>query len=131
MFKLTKSFRFEASHQLPSHDGKCARLHGHSWVMELVLEARDVQTYGPQIGMVIDYGRVKEAVQPLIESHLDHWHLNNTTGLANPTSEELARWVYNHVKDKLPCLAAVIIHETCTARCEYWPDPPELPDYEA
>lgn len=72
--------------------------------------------------MLIDYGDIAGVVRPYLESALDHHYLNESTGLENPTSEELARWVYNHLSPVLPSLVAVIIEETCTARCEYSPD---------
>lgn len=121
MFVLTKSFRFEASHQLPQHGGKCARLHGHSWQGKVYCQGKTLQTEGPETGMLLDYGRIKAILQPLVENHLDHWHLNESTGLANPSSEELARWIYERLKPDLPQLAAIEIQETCTSTCLYWP----------
>lgn len=54
MFRLEKTFRFEASHQLPKHDGKCARLHGHSWVGRVVIEGPDLIGDGAKAGMLQD-----------------------------------------------------------------------------
>jgi 6-pyruvoyltetrahydropterin/6-carboxytetrahydropterin synthase len=121
MWRLEKSFCFEASHVLPSHDGKCARLHGHSWRATLVVEGVELQDSGPKSGMVCDYADLKAAVEPLREQYLDHHHLNDSTGIENPTSEELCRWIYHRVKKEIPQLAAVIVEETCTSRCEYRP----------
>lgn len=121
MYRLKKQFKFEASHQLHEHDGKCQRLHGHSWVGYLILEGPTLVQDGPKQGMLIDYGDISAAIKPIVERHLDHWHLNESTGLANPTSEELARWVYNLVKPSLPMLKAVVIEETCTSAAEYRP----------
>ncbi len=121
MFRLRKTFRFEASHQLPHHDGKCRRLHGHSWVGTVVVEGEDLCAIGAKQGMVVDYGDISEAVKPLVEKYLDHWHLNESTGLENPTSEALARWVYDKLKPVIPQLSAIFIQETCTAECEYRP----------
>lgn len=123
MFRLEKKFRFEASHVLPYHDGKCARMHGHSWVGTLVLEADGLQQSGPQTGMVWDFGLVSLAIKNLLEWSLDHWHLNDTTGLTNPTSEELARWIFNKVKADLPLLTEVRVEETCTSSANYRPNP--------
>lgn len=120
-FRLEKTFRFEASHQLPKHDGKCARLHGHSWIGRIVVEGNDLATSGPKEGMLIDYYDLSAAINPLVEQHLDHWHLNDSTGLSNPTSEELARWIFNHLRYKLPNLTEVQIEETCTSKCIYRP----------
>ena len=68
--KLTKTFRFEASHILPLHPGKCSRLHGHSWVLHVSVEGEvDLRT-----GFVMDYADISRTVKPLIE-RLDHRHL--------------------------------------------------------
>lgn len=121
MFKLTKQFRFEAAHRLPNHDGVCQRLHGHSWVGEIVVEGDGLVPEGPKVGMLIDYHDLSGAIDPIVEQFLDHHYLNETLPLANPTSEEIARWVYEQVKPKLPSLSSVIIRETCTASCIYRP----------
>lgn len=121
MYKLVKQFRFEAAHRLPHHDGKCARLHGHSWVGRLIIEGPSLASDGPKAGMLVDYGDMKRAIEPLVDLALDHYYLNETTGLENPTSEELARWIYDRVKPHLPELVAVEIDETCTSSAEYRP----------
>jgi len=121
-WRLEKKFRFEASHELPHHPGKCRRLHGHSWVGVAMLEANNIHADGPEAGMVVDFGILGERIDNLVESHLDHWHLNETTGLENPTSEELARWVYERLVGRIPFLVGVRIEETCTSACEYWPE---------
>ncbi len=119
---LEKHFKFEASHQLPKHDGKCARLHGHSWSGRIYVEGAKLAVIGPKSGMVMDYKDLAVAIDPVVEQYLDHYHLNETTGLDNPTSEELARWIYYKVKARLPELTAVSIDETCTTRCTYKPE---------
>ena len=119
MFVIRKSFRFEASHVLPHHGGKCRRLHGHSWVATLTVASDRLQTAGPEQAMVMDFERFDEAMLPLVRDFLDHWYLNDSTGLANPTSENLALWIYNKVKPKLHELTSVIIEETCTCKAEY------------
>lgn len=118
-WRLEKEFRFEASHQLPFHEGKCQRLHGHSWIGRLICEGNQLQETGSQKGMLVDYAEMKKAIQPLVENHLDHWHLNESLKMENPTAEEIARWIFKRVKAQLPQLTAVIIDETCTSRCEY------------
>jgi 6-pyruvoyltetrahydropterin/6-carboxytetrahydropterin synthase len=120
-WRLEKEFRFEASHQLPHHDGKCQRLHGHSWVGRLVCEGSALHGSGPKQGMLTDFSDMKKAIHSLVEEYLDHWHLNDSLKMESPTSEEVARWIYNQVKPRLPELTAVILEETCTSRCEYRP----------
>lgn len=121
---LEKEFKFEAAHQLPQHDGKCARLHGHSWKGRIAVTGGSLVPAGPKAGMVIDYGDLKALVDPIVRNHLDHWFLNETTGLANPTSEELARWIFDQLAIPVAVLGATLhyvqIEETCTSRCTYF-----------
>ena len=124
---LTKEFKFEAAHRLPHHDGKCQRLHGHSWRLVVAVDGRQVHQSGPKRGMVIDYGDIKRVVNPLIEEKLDHHYLNDTLGMENPTSELVAQWLYRTIIKELPSLAWVKIMETCTSECVYFEDPNSVP----
>ncbi len=125
MFTLRKKFKFEASHQLPNHDGKCQRLHGHSWVGWIEVQGPSTMVYGPKAGMLMDYGDLAKILDPIVEGYLDHLHLNESTSLKNPTSEELAKWLYQMLSPKFPewgpQLVAVVIEETCTSYAEYRP----------
>jgi 6-pyruvoyltetrahydropterin/6-carboxytetrahydropterin synthase len=116
---LRKTVRFEAAHHLPSHDGKCARVHGHSWEAVVEVSGPALQTHGPRVDMLVDYADLSGAVDPLVDVYLDHYDLNETTGLENPTSEALARWLFDRLVDRLPNLTAVTIRETCTSECRY------------
>lgn len=124
MFQCIKVLRFEASHQLPHHDGKCARLHGHSWEATIFVEGEELCSVGPKRGMLIDFGDVKGIANRLVEDYLDHHHLNHTLasfGIENPTSEEIARWMFNQLKPHLPQLTQVMVKETCTSAAVYRP----------
>jgi 6-pyruvoyltetrahydropterin/6-carboxytetrahydropterin synthase len=114
--ELRKSFQFEAAHLLPrlpkSH--KCRRLHGHSFKVEVVV-AGDCD---PKLGWLMDYADITKAFRPIWEK-LDHRHLNDIAGLENPTSEEIAVWIWKRLKPKLPMLTEVVVAETCTARAVY------------
>jgi 6-pyruvoyltetrahydropterin/6-carboxytetrahydropterin synthase len=122
MFTITKEFRFEAAHKLPKHDGKCQRLHGHSWRMRVVCVGQTLHDEGPKSGMLLDFGDVSKVVKPLVEEKLDHYHLNESTGLENPTSEELAQWIFSQLKPILKdYLVAVEVDETCTSSCRFQP----------
>lgn len=113
---LTKSFDFEAAHWLPCfpEGHKCRRLHGHSFKVDVVVEGVVPEARG----YLVDFGEIKAAIAPL-QARLDHYLLNEIEGLANPTSEVLAQWVYDRLKPQLPLLAAVRVHETCTSTAEY------------
>jgi len=113
--ELVTNFSFEASHQLPHapEHSKCRRLHGHSWKVEVHVRGEvDEAT-----GWVIDYDDIQRACEPVYEA-LDHRHLNDVDGLSNPTSELVAIWIWNRLT-AIPGLAAIVVHETCTARCVY------------
>lgn len=119
---IYKEFRFEAAHHLPHHDGKCRRLHGHSWIGRVYVKGDRLIPTGPKAGMVMDFQDLKAYLTPLLEDYLDHHYLNETTGLKNPTSEALARWIYEYLaRLELPGLDAVEIRETCTSGCLYRP----------
>jgi 6-pyruvoyltetrahydropterin/6-carboxytetrahydropterin synthase len=114
--RLTREFTFEAAHLLPrAPEGhKCRRLHGHSFRVEITVEGE----VDPETGWFVDYGVIKEQVEP-VRRQLDHHYLNEIAGLENPTSENLARWIWERLKPGLPPLARVTVRETCEARCEY------------
>lgn len=116
---LGKEFRFEAAHRLPHHDGKCARLHGHSWKGVIYVKGTVLATHGPKSGMVMDYADIKQALKPLLDNFLDHHYLNETTDLENPTSEALAEWIFNQLEQNGLPVFAVRIDETCTSTCYY------------
>lgn len=136
MFTLTKDFLFEASHVLPMHNGKCARLHGHSWKMTVEMRgARLRRGDDGQHGMLIDYGVISAAVKPIVENLLDHRHLNDVEGIGYPTSERIAEWAFFKVRFALPddvkaMLSAITVHETCTAACRFEPPMEEPADAE-
>lgn len=114
--RLARSFSFEAAHRLPNvpEGHKCARLHGHSFHIELICEGEiDSHT-----GWLIDFADIKRVFSPVLGS-LDHYYLNEIEGLENPTAENLARWIWTRVKPNLPVLTQVNIAETCTSRCEF------------
>ncbi len=116
MMEIYKLFTIEAAHRLPNlpADHKCSRLHGHSFQIELHVQG-DI---GADTGWVIDFADIGKLFKPLFEQ-LDHNYLNEIEGLENPTSENLAKWVWNRIKPDLPMLSSVHVKETCTAGCIY------------
>jgi len=114
--RLFKEFTFEAAHRLPNvpPEHKCSRLHGHSFVVRISVQGE----VGEESGWVMDFGDIKAAFRPILE-RLDHYYLNDIPGLENPTSENLARWIWIELKPVLPQLCEVGIRETCTSGCIY------------
>ena len=114
--ELFKQFSIEAAHWLPHvpPEHKCRRMHGHSFQIE-------VHVSGPvdaEVGWVMDFAEIKAAFAP-IEEQIDHYCLNEIPGLDNPTSENLARWIWERLKPGLPLLSSIVIRETCTSGCIY------------
>src|SRR2546430_3772710 len=114
--ELRRTFQFEAAHLLPKLPAtqECHGLHGQSFQAEIVVAGE----CDPQLGWLMDYADISEAFKPLWEQ-LDHRYLNEIPGLENPTSENIAVWIWERLRPKLPLLSEVIIAETCLSRCVY------------
>ena len=114
--EIFKSFTFEAAHRLPNVPAhhKCARLHGHSFQVTVHVEG----PVGADSGWVMDFGELKDRCKPVIET-LDHRYLNDIEGLDNPTSEQIARWLWRRLATVLPALSKLTVRETCTSGCVY------------
>ncbi|GIX29543.1 MAG: 6-carboxy-5,6,7,8-tetrahydropterin synthase [Porticoccaceae bacterium] len=114
--EIYKEFTFEAAHRLPHvpQGHKCGRLHGHSFRVRIWVSGEP----DPESGWILDYAAIQEAFSPLYQQ-LDHHYLNEIPGLENPTSEVLARWLWERLHARLPGLCRVDVHETCTTGCSY------------
>ncbi len=114
--ELRKSFQFEAAHLLAHlpETHKCRRLHGHSFKVEIVLAGE----CDAKLGWLMDYAEIKAVFSPIWEK-LDHHYLNEIRGLENPTSENVAAWIWQQLKPNLPLLVEVVVAETCTAQAVY------------
>jgi 6-pyruvoyltetrahydropterin/6-carboxytetrahydropterin synthase len=115
--KITQAFRFEAAHYLPNvpPTHRCHAMHGHSYRVELKVEGPvDAKT-----GFVVDFFDIEQAFGPLLKT-LDHHCLNEIDGLANPTAENIAVWIFARMKKALPQLFGVIVYETGDCYAEYY-----------
>jgi 6-pyruvoyltetrahydropterin/6-carboxytetrahydropterin synthase len=117
--EIFKEFTFEAAHRLPNvpQNHKCYRLHGHSYRVEIHVEGR----VGDDSGWIMDFADIQFAFEPVF-NELDHNYLNEVPGLSNPTSENLAVWIWSRMNPILPGLSKIIIRETCTSGCSYLGD---------
>lgn len=113
---IFKEFIFEAAHFLPNvpEGHKCKRLHGHSFRVRLYFRGE----LDEEMGWFMDFADIKTAFKPIYQQ-LDHHYLNEIPGLENPTSENIARWIWRKVKPLLPALHKIELYETCTAGCIY------------
>ena len=114
--EIWKDFTFEAAHRLPNlpEDHKCARLHGHSYQVQIYVEG----DLDPQLAWVVDFADIKQAFDPVL-TQLDHYYLNDIDGLENPTSEILVRWIWQRLKPRLPGLSKIQLAESCTCGVVY------------
>ncbi|KJS06362.1 MAG: 6-carboxy-5,6,7,8-tetrahydropterin synthase [Gammaproteobacteria bacterium BRH_c0] len=114
--EIFKEFSFEAAHLLPNVAAghKCGRLHGHSFQVTLYVAGEP----GDNSGWIMDFADIKTAFKPVYD-RLDHYYLNDIPGLENPTSENIARWIWRELKPALPPLSRIMIRETCTSGCIY------------
>ncbi|MBI4082622.1 MAG: 6-carboxytetrahydropterin synthase QueD [Candidatus Lambdaproteobacteria bacterium] len=114
--RIFREMTFEAAHRLPNvpPGHKCARLHGHSYRVEVHVEG----PVGAESGWVMDFADIQAAFAPL-HAQLDHQCLNEVEGLANPTAEHLARWIWRRLRPSLAGLCEVAVRETPSSGCLY------------
>lgn len=114
--RLVRHFGFEAAHRLPmvSASHKCSRLHGHSFRVAVTVRG----PVAASSGWFIDYADIDHAIRPL-RAVLDHTYLNDIPGLENPTSENIARYIWKQLVTDLPGLERVTVMESSESSCEY------------
>jgi len=119
--EIFAEFGFEAAHQLPHvpPDHMCARLHGHSYRIRVTVAG----TVDSRAGWVLDYGKLTAAIEP-VRAGLDHRCLNEIDGLSNPTSENLAIWLWHRLKPKIEAVCAIEVREMPGLGCIYRGKPP-------
>jgi 6-pyruvoyltetrahydropterin/6-carboxytetrahydropterin synthase len=118
MYTIAKKFTFSASHVIGGlpEGHPCARLHGHNYEVEVMLQSRELDP----IGFVRDYRELSE-LKHFIDENLDHRHLNDVLGHDRTTSEVIAKWIYDWCSARWPESAAVRISETPRTWAEYRP----------
>ena len=116
VMEIFKQFHIEAAHWLPNvpEGHKCGRMHGHSFLVEVHVRG----PVGEESGWVMDFADLKAVFAP-VEAEIDHRCLNEVAGLENPTSENLAKWIWHRLWPELPLLSHVVVRETCTSGCVY------------
>lgn len=108
---VTKTFWFDAAHQLPNYGGRCERLHGHTWKIDVTVRA----PIDPATGISFDFGKLKEVVHERVVALLDHTYLNDF--MEHPSAEILCLWIAEKLED-LP-LWEVRVWETPTSSATY------------
>jgi 6-pyruvoyltetrahydropterin/6-carboxytetrahydropterin synthase len=114
--EIFRRFHLQCARRLPAlpTTHPCSRLHGHSFEVELTLGGE----IDPTLGWVLDFADIEAAWQP-VHAALDHRYLNDIAGLDNPTSENLALWLWRRIKPELPGLSRIKVMETHDSGCVY------------
>ncbi len=117
MIKLRVKAEFDAAHKIVGYKGKCANIHGHSWITEVFVIGKELD----ETGILVDYAILKERLKEITEK-LDHTFLNDDTEIGNPTSENLAKYIYENMKNipKNVKLEKVRVWESANNWCEYF-----------
>jgi len=116
MYSLKVEAGFSSAHNLRAYKGKCEDLHGHNWKVEAVIRGEKLDS----IGMVMDFKDFKMHLNALLEE-LDHKYLNDLEPFKkiNPTSENLARYIYERLKKNIPDLSVITVWENNTSAATY------------
>jgi len=114
--EIYKVFKFDAAHRLPNagEGHRCSELHGHSFSVEIHIKG----PVDPHSGWIMDFADIDKAFMPLHDK-LDHKYLNDIDGLSNPTSENIAMWIWKHLRPKLPQLCSIVVQESPESGCIY------------
>ncbi len=115
--RIYKDFLFEAAHFLPSAEAGTAnaRVHGHSFRARVVIDGEP----DPETGYVFHFDELARAIADTQDA-LDHRLLNDVDGLAAPTLERIAMWIWSRLSNRLPGLAEVHVNrDSCHEGCIY------------
>lgn len=117
MYSITIESYFSSAHFLRGYKGKCEALHGHNWKVEAAIEKQGLD----KLGMLLDFKYFKEKLNKLLD-RLDHTCLNNVGYFkkANPTSENIARYIYDNLKKEISGLKSVVVWESNNSRAVYY-----------
>ena len=117
MYRLKVESNFSSAHNLRAYKGKCEDLHGHNWKIEAVAESDDLD----KVGMVMDFKLIKNKLNNILEK-LDHKYLNKIKPFdkINPTSENIARFIYESLKPKISGLKSITVWENPTSCATYY-----------
>jgi 6-pyruvoyltetrahydropterin/6-carboxytetrahydropterin synthase len=107
--QIRRLFRFEAAHVLPFHSGKCSRMHGHSYRLEVAVRG-PVRSEGSARGMIEDFDTIRRIVRETVIDPIDHQTLNDF--IENPTAEHIVLWIWKRLDGVLAGLDELVLWET-------------------
>lgn len=89
---VTREFTFDSAHFLTNYYGKCERVHGHTYRLQVTLEGKVQKN-----GLVLDFVVLKRLVKKQVLDKLDHYLLNDV--IENPSAERVTMWMWEQLKD--------------------------------
>ena len=124
MYELTVRSEFEAAHKIKNYPGKCARLHGHNWIVEAIVKGTELN----ELGILIDFKVLKAELKKVLDE-FDHQYLNELKFFSekNPTAENLAKIIFEKLSKSeiftgTTKLFAVKVYESPKSCVTYYPD---------
>ena len=116
MYSIKVEDHFSSAHNLRGYKGKCEELHGHNWKVEIVVRRKDLD----KIGMVLDFKFLKMQLKKALDK-LDHKHLNRLPYFkkVNPTSEQIAKYLFDTLSRKISELSSVTVWESENSCAQY------------
>ena len=117
MFELKTQMYFSAAHHLLNYNGACENMHGHNWLVEAYVRGTKLD----KSNILVDYKVIKRALKEIID-YLDHKDINELPEFKgiSPSSEVLAKFIYNKMKEKISLTYKVSIWETSTSCASYF-----------
>lgn len=117
MFEIKVIGQFSAAHNLRGYRGRCEQLHGHNWKVEVIVSGKKLD----KTGMLMDFKQLKTRLNKVLD-RLDHKYITRLTHFkrANPTSENISKYIYESLKDQAPGLKSVTVWESDNSSASYY-----------
>jgi len=119
MYSIRVEGNFSSAHNLRGYKGSCEELHGHNWRVEAVVNSSELD----KLGMVMDFRVIKQKLNSILDK-MDHAYLNKIAYFkkVNPTSENIAKYIFDNLKAKITKLESVTVWESDNSCATYYAD---------
>lgn len=117
MFEVKIETHFSSAHHLLNYKGECENQHGHNWKVEVYVQGEELD----KSNILIDFKILKKKINEIVD-YLDHTDINALPEFigVSPSSEILAKFIYNRAKLVFKGVSKVCVYETPTSRATYW-----------
>lgn len=117
MYELKAQMYFSAAHHLLNYDGACENQHGHNWLVEAFVKGDKLD----KSNILVDYKVIKKELKAILD-YLDHQDINELPEFKgiSPSSEVLAKFIYDKMKEKISITSKISVWETPTSCASYY-----------